>query len=241
MFGYGGLELVLVPLALVGIVMLGIVALAGARGDPDPAGGRARTLYLCVVSFVALFTLVLAIPSAVSSLASLVLVEVEDEDELSDVCRIDPLHPECGTPGVTQYVNVFEGSSGEAQEAAWGRSALTAVTMIVAAAGVLRWHRTRWRELLDDASFASSPGARTYSAYLHAVAFTAMVVLLFAGATALFGLGRVVVPDAVSTGPSGAERDAGLVQLLAALAPGGAAVFVYVTHWRRTAPAERGA
>lgn len=236
MFAFGGLELVVMPLALVGIVVLAIVALTGGRGDPDPRGRRAAMLYLCLVPFVAIFSLLYAVPSVVSAVANLTLVEVEDGGASAEVCAQDPLHPECRGGGVTQFINVFP-SSREAQESAWARDAFNALAVGLAAAAVLRWHRSRWKEVADDDDFASSPGARTLDAYLYAVSFTAMIVLLAAAAVTLFALARVVAPDVVSAGSPAAERDAGLVQLLSAVATAGAAAFVYVTHWRRTAAA----
>lgn len=190
-------------------------------------------LYLCLVSFVAIFSLLYAVPSVVSAVANLTLVEVEEGGATAEVCAHDPLHPECRGGGVTQFVNVFS-PSGAAQESAWARDAFNALAVGLAAAAVLRWHRSRWSEIAGDDDFASSAGARTLDAYLYAVSFTAMIVLLAAAATALFALARVAVPDVVSAGSAAAERDAGLVQLLAVVATAGAAAFVYVTHWRRT-------
>ena len=235
-YGYGGLELLLIPLALVGLVVLAVVALAGNRGDPDPHGHRPRALYLCLVTFVALFTLVYAAQTVVSALANLALIDLGDAAGLSEMCQVDPLHPECRTGGVSQFVNVFEDASPEAQEAAWARDALDGLAVALAALAVLGWHRRRWAETLGDEKFSSSPGVRTYDAYLHAVSFTAMIVLLVAGAAALFAIARVVVPGVVSDGASGAERDAGLVQLLGALTAGGVAAAVYLSHWRRIKP-----
>jgi hypothetical protein len=235
-YGYGGMEFLLMPLALVGLVVLAVVALAGTRGDPDPHGHRPRTLYLCLVTFVALFTLVYAAATAVSAVANLALVDLGDSGRLSEICEMDPLHPECRGGGVTQFVNVFGEASPEAQEAARARDALNGLALGLAAAAVLIWHRRRWAETLGDETFLSSPGARTYDAYLHAASFTAMIVLLAAAAAALFALARVVVPGVVSDGGSGAERDAGLVQLVTSLAAGGAAGAVYLSHWRRIRP-----
>ncbi|MDQ3914192.1 MAG: hypothetical protein M3323_02510 [Actinomycetota bacterium] len=230
MFAFGGLELVVMPLALIGVVLLGIVALAGSRGEPDPHGHRPRTLYLSLVSFVAIFTLLFAIASTTSALANMIFVEIEGT---SINCGEDPLHPECQT-GPVRYVNVFDESSVEAQEAARARDAFNGIALALAATGVLLLHRGRHRELLGDATFVSSPGARAHNAYLYAVSFVAMIVLLAAAATALFALARVAVPGVVSDTGSGAERDAGLVQLVSSLVTGGAAWFLYVTHWRET-------
>jgi hypothetical protein len=96
---------------------------------------------------------------------------------------------------------------------------------------------------------AEAPVRRAYQIYLYAVCFVAVIVLLFAGAQALFGIVRVALPDQTAaqhgyfeTGapelqtqfdPVDQERKQGVVQLVengivAALAAG-----LFAFHWRR--------
>jgi hypothetical protein len=105
---------------------------------------------------------------------------------------------------------------------------------------------------------AEAPVRRTYQIYLYAVCFVAVIVLLFAGSQALFGVVRIALPEQtvadhgyyeppVPVGEDGAagfedglvfdpidqERRRGVVELLrngivAAIAAG-----LFAFHWRR--------
>lgn len=225
-YGFGGLELVVMPLALVGVVLLGIVALAGGRNEPDPTGQRARAMYVSLVSFVAIFMLLFAIGTAATALANMAFAGSERTVD----CAADPFQPEC-VNGIGSF-DLEDSSSEEAVDAGRTRDALNAAAVGAAALGVLFWHRSRTREMLDDPSFEGSPGERTYRAYLYAVAFVAVVVLLIAAASAAFGLIRWVAADSVTAGSTDAEQDGGLVQLVTSLVTGGAAAYLYVTHWK---------
>ncbi|MFN2587067.1 MAG: hypothetical protein ABR613_02955 [Actinomycetota bacterium] len=233
-YGFGVLDLVIVPLALVGIVLLGIIALAGDRGALDAGSHRAYALYLSLVSFVAIFTVLYAVASIAAPLAKLAFLEA---DETTVDCSTDPLNPECRVTGATGYVNVFGGP--REAETAWTRDALNAAALGVAAGAVLMWHRRRTRALVDDSSFRSSPGERTYIAYLYAVSFVAVMVVIGAGTSGLFALTRAIAPGLVTDGPPGDERETALVQLVTAAVTAAGAAVVYVTHWNaaRTARA----
>lgn len=225
-YGFGGLELVVMPLALIGIVLLGIVALAGGRNEPDPHGHRAPAMYLSLVSFVAIFTILFAIGTGAKSLGNLVFTDPGSVD-----CSEEPWRSECMSGGPTSFVNLTDAPSDEAVTAEHVSGLVNSVGAGAAAGAVLAFHARRRRELLEDDTFAGSPGARTFNAYLYAVAFVAMIVLLVSAATALLGLVRGAAPDLVNSGSVDAERDAGLVQLISSLALGAAAVAVYKIHW----------
>lgn len=224
---YGELAyVVLAPLVIVGMVVLAILALAG-RSEPDARGERAYVLYLSLVSFVALFTLVFAVVNLASTAGEALLVEGED----SEAC-IDPYSPECfessqfGGPGFESDVE------GELHV----RDLLDSLGIAIAAGAVWLFHRKRSSDLVAEPGFAASAGARTYTAYLYAVAFTAMAIFIGAAAMAVPALVSSVAPGLTALDSTGAEREAALTDLVPALVAAGAAVFVYLGHWR---PAHR--
>lgn len=206
---------ILAPLSILGVVVLAIVALSGGRSEPDARGDRAYVLYLSLVSFIALFTLLIAIVTLASTLTSSIVGP--------DVCA-DPYSPECfggGSPG---------GSSFEDELRA--RDLLNALGIGAAAGAVLLFHRRRSRALTDEADFAGSAGGRTFNAYLYAVAFTSIAIVIGAAAIAVPALVRTVAPGLTAIDSSSAERDAALTDLVPALVAGGGALLIYLSHWK---------
>lgn len=200
---------ILAPLAVVGVIVLAIVALAG-RNELDSRGERAYVLYLSLVSFVALFTLLFALVNLASTLTQIVL----------DPSPIE--QPYVGDPGFTI----------DFQDEYRTRDALNALAALIVAGAILFAHRRRTQSLVDDAGFAGSAGARTFTAYLFAVSFVAMAILLVAAAVALPALIRAVIPGLTAFESNSAEREAALTDLVPALVAGGGAVVIYLTHWR---------
>lgn len=96
---------------------------------------------------------------------------------------------------------------------------------------------------------AEAPVRRAYQIYLYAVCFVAVIVLLFAGAQALFGIVRIALPDqtAVQYGyfetgapdfqtqfdPVEQERKQGVVDLIQNGIVAGLAGGLFAFHWRR--------
>ena len=210
---YPALPFLVEPLAILGIVVLGIIALSGGRGEPDPAGDRAYSLYLSLVSYVAMFTLLIAV-AAIMSTAGETLVDAK------------PYVDEFGSGGVLYP----EPAPGGGEERA--RDAITGGAVALVAALVLLVHRRRSRSFVGGEGFLRSPARRTHVAYLYAVAFTAIAVVLVAGAIALNAGVRAAAPGTVSGGPSGAERDAAITDLFPALTLSLGAGLIYVTHRR---------
>ena len=219
----------LVPVALLGVVILGIVALAGGR-EPDPTGQRQRATYLAAVCFVAIITLLFAGFGAVSSVVGLI-----GDDE----------QPTIGTSGrssgsfsVNEDGEVeededgfsFSGPDSSVEEDNRTENAVSGVMaslVIVVAAGVLYlFHRKLMQELIDAPDFATGPARRALNGYAYAVSFVAAIIALGAAAAVLYALYRVAAPDFSAPDTDG-ERESGLRQLLssAALALGALAMF----------------
>lgn len=212
---YAQLPFLVEPLAILGVVVLGIVALSGGRGEPDPNGDRAHALYLALVSYVAMFTLLFAV-AAIMSAAGETLVD-KAEPYVDEFGSGTVVYPGPGVPG------------GGEQRA---RGAITGGAVALVAAVVLVAHRRRAGGFVGGEGFARSPARRTHVAYLYAVAFTAIAVILVAGAIALNAGVRAAVPGTVSSGHSEVERDAAIADLFPALTLSLGAGFIYVTHWR---------
>lgn len=208
---------ILTPMAIVGLLVLAILALGG-RGEADARGERAYVLYLSLVSFIALFTLLFAIVDLSSTATEAILVED------ADVCAVDPLSPECAGPG-------FEIDSPSGDEART-RDLLNTGGVALAAGAVLVFHRRLTREHAAEPGFGTSAGARTFTAFLYAVAFTAVLTFVIAAAIALPALVRSIAPGLTAAGSSRSERDAALTDLIPALVAAGGAVLIYLAHWR---------
>lgn len=215
---YGGevVYAIVAPLAILGVIVLAILALAG-RSEPDQRGERAYVLYLTLVSYIALFTLLFALVD-VSSTAAEALVEPD-----AGAC-VDPFSPECiGAPD-----DFAGGRGGELRT----RDLINTGAVAVVAGAILLYHQTKTRRLLPEGGFSGSAGARTLTAYLYAVSFTAMTILLVAAALAVPALIRAIAPGMTAVESSDAERDAAIIDLVPAVIAAGGALVVYATHWR---------
>lgn len=209
---YGELVyVILAPLTILGVIVLSILALAG-RSEPDARGERAYVLYLSLVSYISFFTLLFALVALGTTVTHAV---VDGGAEC-----IDPYDPAC-----------FEGPQDFGGELRV-RDAINGGAVAAVAGGILLYHRRRSQHLVDDPDFAGSAGARTFTAYLYAVAFTAMIVVLASAAVALPALIRAVAPGLTALDGSSGERDAALTDLVPALVAGGGAAAIYLTHWR---------
>lgn len=96
-----------------------------------------------------------------------------------------------------------------------------------------------------------APVRRAYQIYLYAVCFVAVIVLLFAGAQALFGVVRLALPEQTAAelgyygpypeeqgfgpgfDPIDQERKRGVAQLLQNGIIAGLAAGLFSFHWRR--------
>ena len=205
------LYVILAPLTILGVVVLAILALSG-RSDPDSRGDRPYVLYLSLVSYVALFTALFALVGLASTLT----------------------HALLDTPVQSPYTLIGPGPTPELdfESELRTRDALNAAAIALAAGAVLMFHQKRSRRLVHEPGFAGSSGARTFTAYLYAVTFTSMAIVLGAAALALPALVRTVAPGLTALEESSTEREAAVTDLVPAAVAGGGAAAIYAIHWR---------
>ncbi len=222
---------IVLPLGLLALVVL---VLAGGR-DIDPTGRRTFTLYVCVVSFVAVFTVLIASTAIVNALTEKIKddsssTELFDFEELDGGEDFEDFGVETGSD-VSQNDRVLQGT-------------VQGALVLVAAGGVLLFHHRRRREYLAPADFDGSAAWRADRAYVYVVCFTAILIFLFASGFGSYNVFKLIGPGVFGAGDDDAIRQTALQELLtlAWLALAAGAIFRYYwlqVHPRGVAPADR--
>ena len=226
----------LIPLVLLGLVVLGVLALAG-RGESDPTGGRTYAFYVFAVTFVSLFITLFALIGVVQAVVRIPLSDSGGEFPVpigtgTAVYGEELIAPAPGSLGWRDFAQTQSFDP----DREWWRMAVQAALIAVAAGVVLRFHAARARELLTEPGVEASPAWRTYQAYVHAVCFVSILIALVAGAAAAYGLFRVIAPGVTAQFSSAtAERQEGIAQVVTGGLSALAAYAVFVYHWRRSA------
>ena len=227
-----GLEL-LIPLVILGLIVLAVTQVTSDRRDPDPTGRRPYAIYLFIVTFVALFVALFSLVAVASSVVHLALPErgFGGYEDLAAPSEFPPKFeppPGGSTEGPIYQEFVPVGSNVEHT-----RQAIQAGLIFLAAVVVLLFHVRRIRDLEKAGSLSEMTIRRSYQAYLYAVCFVAVLIILVAGALAAFGIVRIAAPGATGYGGTSAERDGGIVQLVSSGILALAAYVLFLLHWRR--------
>lgn len=249
MFFFGGFGIVLV--ALIGLTVLAIVAVATGRGEPDPSGARAYAIYLTSITFLALFVSLVSGYQVVREIAGLGIAEEAglgggvdfsgpssstdvgfvvcstDPDGVGEVCHSSDSGFSNEGLGVARTFRIPDADHFHIRQAV----KIGAVGLL--AAGLLLVHRKRLRELFATEPSPATPAGRIALVYNYVVSFSTALLALGGAAAAAYAIFRVGAPDVSAIGDPDVERDEGIVDLLA---NGALVVFswwIFSTHWKR--------
>lgn len=230
---------IVLPLGLLALVVL---VLAGGR-DIDPTGRRTFTLYVAAVSFIALFTALIASTAVVSA-----LTEKIDDDESSEDFVFPEDFPQDGAfprdGAFPEDRGILDGDgdgdffddSDVSENDRVLQGTVQGALVLVAAGAVLLFHHRRRREYLAESGFEGSAAWRADRAYVYATCFTVVLVFLFATGFGSYNLFKLIAPGVFGSGDDSGIRKDGLQALLTlgwlALASGG--IFRY--YWLQVHP-----
>jgi hypothetical protein len=209
---------IVLPLGLLALVVL---VLAGGR-DIDATGARTLTLYVVTVSFVALFTALIASTAVVDALTQKIgNDESVDEFDFDDE-EFEDFDSETGDD-VSENDRVLRG-------------VVQGALVLIAAGAVLVFHHRRRNEYRAASGFDGSAAWRADSAYLYVVCFTAVLIFLFAAGFGSYNVFKLIGPGVFDSGESSDVRESALQELLtlAWLAVAALAIFRY--HWLQAHP-----
>jgi hypothetical protein len=194
-------------IAVFGLIVLAVVT--GVRREVDPTGSRARALYLYAVAFVSLVIAAFAIEGVVAAIIRIIL------------------------PSHVPTIPGFESISGTGDKEFTNEAVLGGL-IAIAALLIFAFHYRRIEEALREPGWLESPGARVRRGYIYLASFVWVLVALFAGVGAAFGLYQVIAPGTAGLGaPTNSVRDAGIVTLISLGLLAGFAVVAFRAHWRR--------
>jgi hypothetical protein len=212
---------IVLPLGLLALVVL---VLAGGR-DIDATGRRTFTLYVITVSFVALFTALIASTVVVNA-----LTEKIEDDEAAEDFDFDEEEFE-------DFEDFEFDTGGDVSENDRVLRGVVQGALVLLAAGVvLVFHHRRRREYTGETGFDGSAAWRADRAYLYVVCFTAILIFLFAAGFGSYNVFKLIGPGVFGSGDDSDVRKSALQELLtlAWLALASLGIFRY--HWLQAHP-----
>ena len=224
-FGEGSVFLLAFAIVLpLGLLALVVLVLAGGR-DIDTTGKRTVALYVCVVSFVALFTALIASTTVVDALTE----KIKDDDssqefDFDDEDFEDFEDFDFDTDGdVSQNDRVLRG-------------VVQGALVLLAAGAVLWFHHRRRREYTAERGFDGSAAWRADRAYVYVVCFTAILIFLFAAGFGSYNIFKLIGPGVFASGDDSDIRKTALQELLTLAWLALAALGIFRYHWLQANP-----
>src|SRR5437764_7180075 len=211
-----------VAFTIAGAGAIAMAVITGVRRgwEPDVVGSRARALFIYALAFAALVVAAFSISALVAAIARIIL----------------PSH------GIINPTPGLGFSPGELSDKENTNEAVLAGLFAIAALLVFLFQYRRGNEALGEAGWLESPAGRIRRGYLYLASFVWVLIALFAGVFAAFGLYQIIVPGTAGLGvPHDVARDHGIVQLASLGVLALWAVGVFVAHGRRLAPRAAGA
>ncbi|HUF84071.1 MAG TPA: hypothetical protein VMQ81_05695 [Acidimicrobiia bacterium] len=212
---------IVLPLGLLALVVL---VLAGGR-DIDTTGKRTFTLYVVTVSFVALFTALIASTAVVSSLTE----KIKDDDSSEGF--------DFGDEDFEDFEDFdFDFDSDASENDRVLRGVVQGALVLLAAGAVLWFHHRRRREYTGERGFDGSAAWRADRAYLYVVCFTAILIFLFAAGFGSYNIFKLIGPGVFDSGDSSDIRKSALQELLTLAWLAVAALGIFRYYWLQAQP-----
>lgn len=216
-----------------GILLLGVLVLAGGRGEPDPTNQRGYAVYLAVTNYVTLFVVVFASFAVVVPLADYFLTDGEPvrtfepvgfEDEFGD------------TLDLSQLEEFDTGDEDDTRRNEMITSVVQAFLVALPAVALYLYHRRKREDLIAAADFEHTAPWRVDRAFVYSTCFTAVVVLIVAASFSGFDAFRSIAPGVTANefSDSDIERQQGLAGLVSFGYLMAASLFVFLHHWQLT-------
>jgi hypothetical protein len=217
---------IVLPLGLLALVVL---VLAGGR-DIDTTGKRTFTLYVVTVSFVALFTALIASTAVVSSLTE----KIKDDDASEDFSFDEDFEDFEDFEEEEDFEFDTGGDVSENDRVL--RGVAQGGLVLLAAGVVLVFHHRRRREYIAEPDFDGSAAWRADRAYIYVVCFTAILVFLFAAGFGSYNVFRLIGPGVFGSGDDADIRKSALQELLTLAWLALAALGIFRHHWLQAHP-----
>jgi hypothetical protein len=214
---------IVLPLGLLALVVL---VLAGGR-DIDTTGRRTFTLYVVTVSFVALFTALIASTAVVSSLTE----KIKDDDSAEEFDFDDEEFEDFEDEDFD-----FDTGDGVSENDRVLRGVVQGALVLLAAGAVLWFHHRRRREYTGERDFDGSAAWRADRAYVYVVCFTAILIFLFAAGFGSYNVFKLIGPGVFDSGDSSDIRKTALQELLTLAWLALASLGIFRLHWLQAHP-----
>lgn len=223
---FGGAFFVLLPLLL----LLSVLVLFAMRQDSDEFGRRAPALYLSMVNFVALITLLFAAWSVISSLVEIPTNEDDAFEEFSDPEFGDEFSDDSFSFDEGEEDDLFDSDEPPSADDRAVDNAVRSFIVGLIAFGILFFHAGRTKLLQGQDGYEGSAASRTTQAYNYVTTFTTLLISAVATIGAIYSLWSIAAKDITGL----ESRKQGVVDFIDALVLAIFAGILFVMHLRRS-------